>query len=91
MSPDFIAHGITGVVGCGKGIVGRNVVAGTSRAYINTEHFTQQALRILGIILWIATRAAIAHADVQIAIGSKECAAPVVVGVGLVDGEEDLL
>ncbi len=74
----------------GVRVVPRNGV-GLAPIDVDSQDLAEQLVGILGAVLRIAARAAIAHADVEETIRSERNHAAIVVGVGLRDGQEDPL
>src|SRR5205823_9608222 len=52
-------------------IIRRNADAPGVALDVDPQHFTEQPRQVLSIILWIAARPAVAHADVQVAVGTE--------------------
>ena len=95
--PDFVAGG---GAAAHVGVVVGNGVAAAAQAHavwrdagaavdVDAADFAQEGGEGLGVVLRVAAAAAITQGDVEVAVGAKMDVAGVVVGVGLVDGEEN--
>src|SRR5207248_3364168 len=56
---------------------------------IETEQLAEDDAEVLRVAHRVALRAAVAEAEVEVAVGTEDHVAAVVVGEGLLDGEED--
>ena len=76
----------------GERIGGRDGVRVGTGLHVDAQDLAQQRVRILGAVLGVTARAAVAHADVEVAVvGAEGELAAVVVGVRLGDHQQDLL
>jgi hypothetical protein len=57
--------------------------------HIDPQEFTQECVQVLSIALWITFRSSIARTDVKQTVRTENKLSPVVVGIGLLDAEED--
>ena len=63
-------------------------LAGSRSVDVDPEHLAEQARAVLGVVLGVAAGAAVAHPDVEVAVGPECHAAAVVIGIGLGDHED---
>ena len=69
-------------------VVGRNVITGGSLVGdvdVDAQHLAEQLIRVLRVVLRIVAAAAVAHADVEIAVRAEREMAAVVIGERLRD------
>ncbi len=84
--PDLVQG--TQCIGPGKRVVGGNPIAarvGVRHAHVDAQDLSEQRERTLRLIARIATGAAVAHEDVQVAVRAEGDLAAVVIGEGLAD------
>src|SRR5690606_15544619 len=98
---DLVAAGSAGAVGIG--VVGRDAVvrargqAAVGRAAaagavdIDAQQLAQQAVRVLGVVVWIATAAAVARGAGEVAVRAELDVTAVVVAVGLLELHQNQL
>ena len=55
---------------------------------VDPQHLAQQRVRVLGEVLRVAAAATVTEADIQVAVCAKSDLAAVVVGIGLIDGQD---
>src|SRR5438105_1571105 len=71
------------------GIVARDRVR-IAGVHVQSQELAEQGAGILAVAVWIALRAAVPHADIELAVLAEAEAAAVVVRVGLVHREHEL-